>query len=292
MEHYTAAIYILSVETISDGLQQQLYYLHIAAGNVPQHIRNKLLLRRIGLVVVGEAAQEHHIGRIVKKLIGELMKETGTSQETLANYIGVTRQSVGYYAQGQSSPDWKGLVKIAEFFNVSLDYLMTDYEIKSESHGVRYVCEVTGLSEDSINNVFNIRNIAEMSGNKVLDLETENIGEAYAEGIKNEVSMFEVLDRVLASNAMVDYCRALARSDFELEGINERLTKLDDIDGGVDALVKARYDADIVRRSLRGIKMDISDEADKICDELFNLRALSARCEELSRKLNNAIYKG
>ena len=70
MEHYTAAIYILSVETISDGLQQQLYYLHIAAGDVTQHIRNKLLLRRIGLVVVGEAAQEHHIGRIVKKLIG------------------------------------------------------------------------------------------------------------------------------------------------------------------------------------------------------------------------------
>lgn len=220
-----------------------------------------------------------------------LMSETGTSQETLANYIGVTRQSVGYYAQGQSSPDWKGLVKIAEFFKVSLDYLMTDYEIKSESHGVRYVCEVTGLSEDSINNVFNIRNIAEMSGNKVLDLETENIGEAYAEGIKNEVSMFEVLDRVLASNAMVDYCRALARSDFELEGINERLTELDDTDGDVGALVKARYNADMARRSLRSIKMDISDEADKICDELFNLRALSARCEELSRKLNNAIYK-
>ena len=52
-----------------------------------------------------------------------LMSETGTSQEALANYVGVTRQSIGYYTQGQSSPDWRGLVKIAEFFNVSLDYL-------------------------------------------------------------------------------------------------------------------------------------------------------------------------
>ena len=182
-------------------------------------------------------------------------------------------------------------MKIAEFFKVSLDYLLTDYEVKSNMPAVRTVCEYTQLSEKSVRNIFAIHDYTDKSANRVLDLETENIGEAYAEAIKNEVSMFEILDRVLASNAMVGYCRALARSDFELEGINKRLTEIDDIDGDVGALVKARYDADMARRSLRGIKMDISDEADKICDELFNLRALSARCEELSRKLNNAIYK-
>lgn len=46
------------------------------------------------------------------------------TQSELGKAIGKTRQAVGYYSDGSSSPDWETLVKIADFFNVSVDYLL------------------------------------------------------------------------------------------------------------------------------------------------------------------------
>ena len=46
------------------------------------------------------------------------------SQQTLANYLGVSAQTISLYANGSSKPDWKTIVKIADFFHVSTDYLL------------------------------------------------------------------------------------------------------------------------------------------------------------------------
>ena len=45
------------------------------------------------------------------------------SQQTLANYLGVSAQTISLYANGNSKPDWKTIVKIADFFQVSTDFL-------------------------------------------------------------------------------------------------------------------------------------------------------------------------
>ncbi len=52
----------------------------------------------------------------------ELMKKT--TQAELAAYLSKSRQSITYYCDGSSSPDWETLVKIADFFDVSTDYLL------------------------------------------------------------------------------------------------------------------------------------------------------------------------
>lgn len=85
-----------------------------------------------------------------------LMQKHRTTREQLANYLGVTRQSVGYYAQGQSSPDLTAIVKIAKYFNVSTDYLLTETEIESPDANIQTICKNTGLSERSINNILKI----------------------------------------------------------------------------------------------------------------------------------------
>jgi len=54
----------------------------------------------------------------------KLMEDRGVTQNALADYIGKTRQAVSYYCDGSSSPDWETLAKIAEFFDVSTDYLV------------------------------------------------------------------------------------------------------------------------------------------------------------------------
>lgn len=52
------------------------------------------------------------------------MQLNGTTQQELSSVLGISRQAIGYYRDGTSSPDFEKLVKIANYFNVSTDYLL------------------------------------------------------------------------------------------------------------------------------------------------------------------------
>ena len=57
-----------------------------------------------------------------------LRRQAGLSQDELANLLGVTRQAVQKWEAGTSRPDMDNLVSLAEYFQVSLDYLVTGKE--------------------------------------------------------------------------------------------------------------------------------------------------------------------
>ena len=63
----------------------------------------------------------------------ELMKENGWTQQTLSDYIGVARSTVGMWVTGRNEPDNNTLNQLAELFSCSVDYLLertddpTDY---------------------------------------------------------------------------------------------------------------------------------------------------------------------
>lgn len=46
------------------------------------------------------------------------------SQQFMADYIGITRQGYGKYEDGQSEPDQATLIKLADFFGVTTDFLL------------------------------------------------------------------------------------------------------------------------------------------------------------------------
>lgn len=54
----------------------------------------------------------------------ELRKEKNLSQATLAKLLGVSFSVVCYWETNRSEPTAPNIVKIAEFFNVSADYLL------------------------------------------------------------------------------------------------------------------------------------------------------------------------
>ena len=58
----------------------------------------------------------------------DLRRQAGLSQEELANLLGVTRQAVQKWEAGTSRPDMDNLVSLADYFKVSLDYLVTGQE--------------------------------------------------------------------------------------------------------------------------------------------------------------------
>lgn len=79
-----------------------------------------------------------------------LFQDSGKSRAELADYLGVTTSSIGYYATGQSKPSLDAVAKIAEFFHVSTDYLLTGTEIKTADIDKRGVCKYLGLSEEAV----------------------------------------------------------------------------------------------------------------------------------------------
>lgn len=63
---------------------------------------------------------------ILADRIVELRKKKGWSQEELAEAAGVTRQSVSKWESAQSVPDLDKILKLAEIFGVTTDYLLKD----------------------------------------------------------------------------------------------------------------------------------------------------------------------
>lgn len=59
------------------------------------------------------------------QVLRELLEKERMTQKKLADYLGVNRQSVSLYCSGKSFPDIEQLIKIAEYFNVSIDFLLT-----------------------------------------------------------------------------------------------------------------------------------------------------------------------
>ena len=63
-----------------------------------------------------------------------LIDETKTSQQELADYIGVSRQAIAQWKDGKTVPDVYNFVKIAEFFNVPYDYLLGKTESRFQEN--------------------------------------------------------------------------------------------------------------------------------------------------------------
>ncbi len=74
-----------------------------------------------------------------EKLI-RLRKEKGWSQEELAEFMEVTRQSVSKWEGGQAAPDLEKVVRLSRLFGVTTDYLLKDEVEDSYGVGAESLC--------------------------------------------------------------------------------------------------------------------------------------------------------
>lgn len=84
----------------------------------------------------------------------ELMDTSKMTQDTLAQKIGKTRQTVSQYVNGDSEPGYSTLVKIAEIFNTTTDYLLGVTNAKSISTDERTIVDKTGIKESNLSKIF------------------------------------------------------------------------------------------------------------------------------------------
>lgn len=84
-----------------------------------------------------------------------LMKKRNVTQEDLGKALGKTRQAVGYYAEGSSTPDIQTLAKIARFFNTSTDFLLGLCACTSTDLSIKDAVDYIGLDENAIDAIKN-----------------------------------------------------------------------------------------------------------------------------------------
>lgn len=71
------------------------------------------------------------------KQLEYLLKEQRKTQKSLALDLKITPQAINNYIKKKTEPDIKTLIKIADYFNVSLDYLCE----RPFNNGIGYVPE-------------------------------------------------------------------------------------------------------------------------------------------------------
>ena len=54
----------------------------------------------------------------------ELRREKALSYQEIADYLKLGERSIRYYESGERRPDFEGLLALAQYFEVSLDYLV------------------------------------------------------------------------------------------------------------------------------------------------------------------------
>lgn len=90
--------------------------------------------------------------------IKELRKENNMTQDEFGKKFGIVKSTVSMYENGHNSPDDDLKVKIADYFDVSLDYLLgrvnkRKYDIETIAF---HTTSVDGLDNDDIAIVENL----------------------------------------------------------------------------------------------------------------------------------------
>ena len=80
--------------------------------------------------------------KYVCNLLKSLRKDAGLTQKELADKVGVTNSTISFYEQEERSPSVDMIIRLAEIFNVSVDYLLGIDQKKN--------INLSGLKEEDI----------------------------------------------------------------------------------------------------------------------------------------------
>ncbi|MCI8387583.1 MAG: helix-turn-helix transcriptional regulator [Clostridiales bacterium] len=84
---------------------------------------------------------------LAKRLI-ELRNERGLTQNDVSEGVGVSRQSIAFYEKESRTPDAEVIARLADYFNVSTDYLLGITNNRTNEYAG--IGNATGLSDEAI----------------------------------------------------------------------------------------------------------------------------------------------
>lgn len=102
-------------------------------------------------------AYDNSVGDKSNTPLARRLRDLITDTNALKDYLGCSLQAINQYKQGTAYPKIENLIKIADFYHVSVDYLLGVTDIPSRDTDKQAVCEYTGLSVEAVENLSRIK---------------------------------------------------------------------------------------------------------------------------------------
>jgi Predicted transcriptional regulators len=200
--YYNAIIYCKYYYNATTNFRQAFVFIFYKSNNMlPQTATNK-----------GQN-MKNDVSKIFLERFNGLMSERNIKQDELAKVLNTTRQSVGQYVKGISHPPADKMVLIADYFDVSVDWLYGRADNRTTDTNLQAICEYTGLGEDfvvfcnkvvtSYDNFMNNEDISKLNSPETMDI----VGKS----IKNDS------DR---TKSIIDFLQFLLLNDLGREFLN------------------------------------------------------------------------
>lgn len=91
------------------------------------------------------------------KRLSELIAKNDNAKE-LEHFLRVSPQAISQYKNGESRPSLDNICKIADFYKVTVDFLLGRTSVDSTDYDIQRVHEYTGLSSNAIIALNNLKN--------------------------------------------------------------------------------------------------------------------------------------
>ena len=103
-----------------------------------------------------------------------LIQDSKKSQNTVAAELGTPKGTLSRYVRDVSTPPLTEAVRIAEYFQVSLDYLAGISDCRSHDTDMQAVCRYTGLSDAAIRTLQSFQTLLDCNAYTILDKHTDS----------------------------------------------------------------------------------------------------------------------
>ena len=127
------------------------------------------------------------------KRLKHLIEINESSQQKVAEGIGVTRQALNKWVNGDCVPDISSAAKLAKLFGVSTDYLIGRTDVMSADPSTIAMCNSIGISDIALDNLRSLYNNKNDNYNNMSDFLDDFIAE-FNRKTFYEISNSEVLN--------------------------------------------------------------------------------------------------
>ena len=146
---------------------------------------------------------------IIGTRIAELRKSAGEKQEDLAEVLGCNRGSLANYETGKRTPDAEIIIKTAQHYGTTTDYILGMTDTKENDTTMQKICNYTGLSDKSVHFLHLINEISKTNEDSVPKQQTSlffKLQDAYYNDnvvfVKSCFLMSTLIEQIVQSNKL------------------------------------------------------------------------------------------
>lgn len=228
---------------------------------------------------------EKHAETIFMERFCELIKKGNVRQSELSDAIDRSRQSIHQYMTGRSVPTYDVLVKISNYFGVSIDYLLgkTD-KFEGFAEGMQVAWEMSrritssklngGIDGITLMNLFGVESITSIFKEYSAKEAKKIIDEYDAEKIIHEGDVVEILEQkavVLVIDRDIASVYVIDNDDGKVQEVPLHQLKKEGHCVDVRSSLKSAYETAKAFHVTRNVMVEMSKEAERASQKFMEI---------------------